>query len=196
MARIILFLSLFVSSYAQAVVIYDATAGKLTGMRNVEVGGSTYNVEFLNGSFNSIYGDVSNLTFTSSGQAATASSVLLSLLVDGVVATDGNVYNLDTNNGVVGGCANYIYCDMLTTYGVFTDANGIDRASSIYARNFYDTVSDFTGGISLTTDYNTTSWPWYSYAKWTVASPVSEPASLALLGLGLLGFGFTRRNVK
>lgn len=194
MARLLLILTFFISSYAQAVVIYDVNGGKLTSIQNIDVAGTLYDVTFQNGSFNSIYGDVSNLTFTSSSQAFAASNVLLSLMVDGAVASDGNAYNLNTNNGMVGGCANYIYCDMLTTYGLFIDANSIERAVSSSARNFYDTASDFVTSISLATDYNTSPWPWYTYANWTVAKSVSEPASLVLLGLGMLGFGFARRK--
>lgn len=196
MSRLFLLLSLFVSSYAQAVPVYEVAGGKLTGISEVEVGGVLYDVTFQNGSFSSIYGDPSNLTFTNYADAFTASTTLLSLMVDGIVASDGNTYNLDTNNGMVGGCANYVYCDMLTTYGVFTDATGVERAASSSARNFYDVYSDFVTGISLTADYDTSPLPWYTYAVWTESTPVPEASGLVLLGLGLLGFGFARRKAS
>ncbi|MDH5446466.1 MAG: PEP-CTERM sorting domain-containing protein [Gammaproteobacteria bacterium] len=200
MARFFVFMALLFSASASAAPIYEMTNGILTRITDVEVNGMFYDVSFQNGSFNSIYGSADNLTFTTGAGAVAASNVLLSLMGENVVGSDGLTYDFEHGNWLVNGCANYIYCDMMTTYNAVTDALGNGRAYHVYARNFNDLYaspgadSDFVMYGGLPSTYVTNRWPWYTYAIWTKSTLVPEASSLLLLGVGLLGMSFARRR--
>jgi len=202
MTRLFLFLCLLISSSVQASLVYEMTNGILTKITEVDVNGVLYDVTFRNGSFNNIYGNASNLVFTNSSDAIAASNTLLSLMGDNVVGSDGLIYDFEHGNWLVNGCNNYVYCDMLTTYGVSTTASGNEIAHSVYARNFNDlyaspgTDSDFVMSTGLLTNYDTSTTPWYTYSIWTESATVPEPSILSLLGIGLLGFAFAKRKAK
>ncbi len=114
------------------------------------------------------------------------------------MGSDGVTYDFEHGNWLVNGCANYVYCDMLTTYDLFTNTLGNEYAASVYARNFNDlyatpgTDSDFSMTSSLLRTADTA--PWATYAVWTHSVSVPEASSLVLLGAGLLGVGFSRRR--
>lgn len=200
MYRFLIVLLFVVSSSAsQAAVIYNMSGGKLSSIQNIDISGTLYDVTFQNGSFNTIFGSDANLMFTSSTQAYAAAEALRLHLVDGVVASDGFTYNYDTNNSLVEGCVNYIWCDMLTPYMEFIDASGTEKAASFATRNFYDTTSDYSFAVTLGSDFNTDNPTvpfWYTCADWRLASQVPEPASAILMSMGLLGVGYVSRKRK
>ena len=194
MSRFLVFLVLLVSTSANAATVYEMNNGQLIGITEVDVNGVLYDVSFQSGSFDSIYGDPANLTFTNSADAYAASGVLLSMLGENIVGSDGAIYDFERSTTLVNGCGNFIYCHLFTTYGLATDISGVERATHANAINFYDAVSDMNVYGSID---RTASTPfWATYAVWAESATVPEASSLVLLGIGLLGIGFSRRRLK
>ena len=198
---LITILVLLFSSLAQATaLVYDVSGGKLAGIQNINVNGTLYDVSFIDGSYTSIFGDASNLAFTSSGDATAASNALISALADGVVANDGNTYNFDTNDvKLIEGCGYTMYCYILTPYGDYTNTSGLNYVSDSAAYVWNDTTSDFSTSYPMAVDTDTGTGVtdyWLVYARWSPSTSVPEPATIALMGLGLAGVGFTRRRTR
>ena len=103
MARVLLFLALLVSAPAKAATVYEMTDGQLTRITEVEVNGVLYDVSFQDGSFDSIYADPANLTFTNSADAFAASNALLSMLGENILGSDGFTYDFEHNNSLING---------------------------------------------------------------------------------------------
>ena len=66
-----------------------------------------------------------------------------------------------------------------------------DASNYQYITNF-NMISPFTGPLDLSRDFANL----YSFAQFAQIAEVPEPGTLALLGLGLVGMGLTRRRKK
>ena len=179
-------LGLSVSSVNVAILNVDGV-GNLLGASNVDVRGSLYNVEFLGGSCESIFGgcnEASDFLFTTSSDAVTASTALLA-----EVLTDIGLGNFDTNPLLTNDCFSSSSCFIFTPYAINSQSGTVQIA---YAHNNIVETSDTTntGGFSKSSTASN-----LNYAKWTQVSAVPVPAAIWLFGTGIIGLiGFSKRR--
>ena len=191
--RIILlgaFLAGTLASQARAATLNIDAGGNLLGASNVDVGGSLYDVEFVDGFCATLFNgcdDLADFEFTTNADAILASTALLrQVFVDIVI---GPLFDSDPSLTV--GCATTV-CDTITPWGF----SGTAFFSYTIARNDDDEVSDgiipsgFTGPL---TDFSTFSTA--NFARWSPVNPIPIPAAVWLFGTALIGLvGFTRRR--
>lgn len=171
-----------------ATPIYQVSGGQLTGIQNIDVDGIFYDVEFKEGSFNSIFGTTSNLAFTTMPDAFLATTALLAALVDG-----GGGLQLDTNPDTIFGCEASSECYIMTPSSDFVNVVG----NLLFAATLRNGSSEILDSdvqlfeVELTYDMSTD--PDITYADWSLRK-IPEPATLALMSLGLAGLGFVCRK--
>jgi hypothetical protein len=160
----------------------------LTGVDDIDIGGTLYDVAFGSGSCSLYFGNACMNTFFSSlGQASTAQSALLSALSPAGL-----------NQSAVEGCdgfSNVSTCTILTAYAT-ANPNVLSATSLLVSANSLAAgpTADLPSFTSAGTNGRT-------YALWTaatvnpVANGVSEPGTLASVALALgLAAGATRRQ--
>jgi hypothetical protein len=171
-------LAIALASPAGAATLITNGNGKLTGATGVTVYGTSYDVEFVEGTCLSLFGGCDNASdFNFGPEAEFAAQALFDQ-----VFIDGPAGQFDTNPGQVFGCSGEcsILIPWLTVDGVFTAA---------YAYNATLDAADLTGLVSqnLIDRYDTTSDRFAVFARFTPsAAAVPEPSTWAMM---LLGFG-------
>ena len=124
---LLLLVVLFLAASTASAATLNVIGGQLFGASGVIVDGSSYNVEFLDGTCIALYdgcNDVSDFTFQTEAAAVLASQALL----DQVFVDSADLF--DTDPTLTNGCTNAFVCGARTGYGfVFSDV------SSAIARN-------------------------------------------------------------
>ena len=188
----------------------NITGGQLFGASGVNVGGSLFDVEFVDGTcialFDGCDSAVDDFTFPSLASAQAANTALLDQVFGpgGFSVLDPSLINgLDIPAPPPGQCGSGVSgnCPLNNIFTPY-DLGLIQTIPAVFASPifiFNDMGSYIAlmggGGNSVAIDTDLTSVPNSVYARWTPA-PVPIPASIWLFGTALLGFiGVSRRRV-
>lgn len=185
--------ALAISGSAKAGVIYDMQNGKLVGASGIDINGELYSVTFGD-SCSSMYGGCNSSLFdftTQQGAVSALTALFGQVLVDNV-NINGTIYNFDSRPELLRSCDRAGFCEMWVPYQV---------SGNLVTSAWWVNVSgnDYVGSNAWTGPYTYgNGMDYMAFTNWEKmpANETPEPASMALLGLGLAGLGFTRRNRK
>lgn len=175
----------FVASFtANAVPIVQGPLSAVSGITGLDVDGTLYDVTFVNDSYNNVFSS-STPTFFGDGASAQAAAIAMVNVFNSLSVT--GILDLTDING------SPIYIDIPTAESV-----GFYDTWSAFLPSGATWDSGFTAGV-LGGDFSQIS---TAFATFTLASgsgnggstQVSEPATLALMSLGLFGLGFMRKR--
>jgi len=182
-----LFVSLVFASGASGATL-NVGGGQLIGASEVDVGGTLYNVEFLDGSCIALFDgcdSASDFTFTSSVQATLAAQALLDQ-----VFVDGDDGMFDTQPELTAGCHSHPIRPSLCVAD--TPWNVVDTViRSINAYNYDVEVSDVTAQARSGLSFD---WSRFGDITFAVWSPIPEPDTALLVAIGLAGLGWGSRT--
>ncbi len=168
---------------AQAVTL-NVVGGQLHGAFGVDVGGTLYDVAFLDGTCIALFNGcdaVSDFTFQSSALAASASQALLDQ-----VFFDGVLGNFDSLPSLSNGCEGLSECYFFTPYA-FVPSSVVLVRIAVNSQSGSDSI--LSGSTGSSNDF--TAFALSTYAIWT---PIPEPSAALLLALGLTGISRAGRR--
>jgi hypothetical protein len=180
----------FANAHGAPILQVDGT-GKLTGATGVDIGGTLYDVEFLDGTCIALFSGCDapgDFTFNHEAGALAASTALLTQVFLDVLAG-----NFDTNPGLTRGCTPGFpfQCIAITPWAGL--AIFIPTVIAANLRLESEDTTDIT--VLLTPFFDSTGDSSTTWAIWSPAvQPTPAPGTIAILGAGLLALILTRRR--
>lgn len=182
-----LLITAWVSS-SQATVILDIENGNLLGAKNVLVDGTLYDVRFLDGTCITLFSgcnESSDFVFNTESKADLAAQALSTQVFTDTVGL------FDSEPTLTAGCELPFrdICRIATPYqnlGSIVDAGLFDNTSPKYPNGFALGSFDISANFQLYNDY--------VYAVWSPSNVVSEPGTVILLSLGIVGLLVSRQR--
>lgn len=178
-----------VSAQSSATPIISVNGdGALTGVHNLDVDGTLYDVRFADGSCNSLFNGCSSFAFTTDAA-----------LNRGYVSLAEQVLQNDFYN--INGCASRDSCNIRFLYRIAdTGVIGyflIRQSNGVYGA----TPLGSHGSLAGYADVDTTNFPTSTYGIFALAAPddpasVPEPSSIALFLLAMGGMAAKRRRLS
>lgn len=180
------------ASNAYAVTLEINASGLLSGVSGVNLNGQQYNVAFMDGTCDSVYGPCNeqglNLMFHNYSDARAANSALISQAfssaANGTFEYAGNIAGCSPQLTLTG------ICQLNTPFSAYVRYNYVEAASGyVYTMGSHGPYVGNTNGFRLTDDLGTMQYAnQYVWARWTAApvSPVPEPSIFALMCIGLV----------
>jgi hypothetical protein len=167
---------LFAGSYANAVSTVNYSSGVATGISDLDVGGTTYNVSFEFGSYNSVFGATLPTFLGDLSGAGAAANAMMAVL------------NAEPSSPVIGD-AGRIQGLLWTVYSV--DATDFRATQLGYQPAPWQRFDNFLGGTSI--DFTSRNW---GFAKFTAVAAPDAGSTLTLMGFGIAALGVMHRRYR
>ena len=191
-ARVVVGVAILVVATSAQAATLDIAGGELLGASGVDVNGTLYRVDFVDGTCVDLFGgcdSVGDLAFDNSLDAESAAQAL----IDQVFLDLPGGLALDSDPSLTKGCESLVDCLAAVPYEVLGPPGGpATFFNSFYARNASGISFDQVFPAATTpVNFDTFSSETVVFAIFT---PVPEPGTGFMIGIGLLILATSRRS--